>query len=183
MKKFKITDNAMMVAEDEREMLVSKKEFFESIDFQIQCIVENEELTEEQERILRGKITKELVENDHIIDLNGFDYEICEVGFYETQLILARQNKIDIVSLSVAYEVECTFDINLSKEEFEMCCNLVEETYMKSENLTIWSIAIALCNLIHEKVLENKEYENIKDLIKNSGIDRYTLMQKASYYC
>lgn len=95
---------------------------------------------------------------------------------YKEQLQKAREIGLDIISLSVANEVECIFDIDITNEEFELCCGLVEQAYLKSEYVSIWACARALYDMITDE--ENKL--SIEELIDKTS--RNDLLEKASWY-
>lgn len=99
---------------------------------------------------------------------------------YKEQLQKAKEMKLDIVSLSVAYEIKCFFDFELSDYEFELCCSLVEQSYLKSEDLTILQLTRALYDMITKDVFEEKTYNNIVELVMNTT--RKTLIDNACWY-
>ena len=96
--------------------------------------------------------------------------------YYKKQLEKAKKYDIDIISLDVANEVDCSFNIELTDDEFELICGFVEECYLKSEYSNIWSLTKALYDLITDE--ENKL--SIEDLINKTS--RYDLIEKASWY-
>jgi hypothetical protein len=95
---------------------------------------------------------------------------------YKEQLEKARKNGIDVISLDVANEVECIFDIEMTEREFEMCCSFIEQSYLKSDHISIWAIARALYDMITDE--ENQL--SIEKLIDETGT--YDLIDKASWY-
>ena len=96
--------------------------------------------------------------------------------YYREQLEKAKQNDIDVISLDVANEVECIFDIEMTDEEFELCCGFVEQAYLKSEYISIWSLARAL----YDMITDEDNTLNIEELIDKTS--RYELIEKASWY-
>ena len=95
---------------------------------------------------------------------------------YKEQLQKARENKLDIISLSVANEVECIFENALNEEEFELACYLVERAYLKSEDITIWAIAKALYNILINKENTISFEEKMNELAISE------LLEKACWY-
>lgn len=90
---------------------------------------------------------------------------------YRETLNKAKLYEIEVLKLSVAFEVHCTFDgeeLELTEEQFEKACYLVERAYLKSEYLAIDSIARALINML--------EYIQLEE------VDIWKLIEKASYY-
>ena len=75
--------------------------------------------------------------------------------FYKNQLKIARENKLDIISLEVASEVEA-LSIPFDEKDFEIACSIVENAYIKSEDLSVYQLANALSNL----------YDNDKNILK-----------------
>lgn len=99
---------------------------------------------------------------------------------YKEQLQKAEEMKLDIVSLSVAYEIKCFFDFELGDYEFELCCTMVEESYLKSEDLTILQLTRALYDMITKDVFEEKTYSSIVELIMNTPLR--ILIDNACWY-
>lgn len=85
---------------------------------------------------------------------------------YRQSLNKANEQNLNILMLAVAYEVDC-MDINFEKKDFEIACSLVEEAYLKSEDISINQLARALAMLILE---EKKALKDItrKELITAS---------------
>lgn len=96
--------------------------------------------------------------------------------YYREQLELAKKYEIDVISLDVANEVDCIFDIEMTENEFELCCNFIEQCFLKSEYVSIWCIARALYDMITDE--ENEL--SIKELIDNTS--KWDLIEKASWY-
>lgn len=102
---------------------------------------------------------------------------------YKEQYEKAKEMGLDIISLEVANEVSCTiYEIELTDKEFELCCSMVEDAYLKSDYLSIWTITKALRDLIKNQVLDEEEkiYNSIEELIDNTS--RWDLIEKASWY-
>lgn len=102
---------------------------------------------------------------------------------YKEQLQKAKEMTLDIISLQVAMEVSCTFyEIELTDKEFELCCSIIENAYLKSEYSNVWNIAKALRDLIKNQVLDEEEkiYNSIEELIDNTS--KWDLLEKASWY-
>lgn len=87
---------------------------------------------------------------------------------YRQQLEKAHSEKLNIIMLEVADEVDC-MNIDFDEKDFEIACSLVEEAYLKSEDLSINQLARALDKLISE---DNKALEDIT---------RRTLIDEACY--
>lgn len=79
---------------------------------------------------------------------------------YRQSLNKAIEQKINILMLEVADEVDCIFNMGkeFSNKDFEIACALVEEAYLKSEDLSINQITRALYKLIWE---DNKPLADI----------------------
>lgn len=90
--------------------------------------------------------------------------------FIET-LNKARENNIDVLDLSIAYECESAFEFEYTEEEFEKLCARAKEIFLKGENLTEWAIAYAINDLIQE---ENK---TIKDVLE---MDKWKIINNTS---
>lgn len=84
---------------------------------------------------------------------------------YKQQLDFAKTNKIDPIALQVANEVECTFERELSEEDFETICSLIERAYLKSEGVEVWSIVKAINDLLEEKTIGDLKEMSIWDII------------------
>lgn len=79
---------------------------------------------------------------------------------YRQSLNKVIEQKINVLMLEVAEEVDCIFNTNkkLSNKDFEIACTLVHEAYLKSEELNINQISRALYKLICE---DNKPLADI----------------------
>lgn len=75
---------------------------------------------------------------------------------YRQSLNKANEQNLNILMLEVADEVDC-MNIDFEEKDFEIACSLVEEAYLKSEDLSINQLARALAKLISEdkKALED----------------------------
>lgn len=75
---------------------------------------------------------------------------------YRQSLNKANEQNLNILMLEVADEVDC-MNIDFEEKDFEIACSLVEEAYLKSEDLNINQLARALAKLISEdkKALED----------------------------
>lgn len=84
--------------------------------------------------------------------------------FYKNQLKVARENKLDIISLEVASEVEA-LSIPFDEKDFEIACSIVENAYIKSDELSIYQIATALSNLYEndKNILNKLSYRDLID--------------------
>lgn len=90
---------------------------------------------------------------------------------YRQSLNKAIEQKINILMLEVANEIDCIFkEKEFSNEDFEIACALVEEAYLKSEDLSINQIARALYKLIYE---DNKP---LADITRRALIDEACYM-------
>lgn len=88
---------------------------------------------------------------------------------YRQSLNKANEQNLNILMLEVADEVDC-MNIDFEEKDFEIACSLVEEAYLKSENLSINQIARALYKLIHE---DNKP---LADITRRALIDEACYM-------
>lgn len=87
---------------------------------------------------------------------------------YRQSLNKANEQNLNILMLEVADEVDC-MNIDFEEKDFEIACSLVEEAYLKSEDLSINQLARALAKLISE---DKKALEDIT---------RKTLIDEACY--
>lgn len=93
--------------------------------------------------------------------------------FRET-LNKARENKINVLDLSIAYECESAFDFEYTEQEFELLCNKARKVYASVGN-EIDEVAIALA--INDLIYCDKK--TIADLVL---LDIAEIEQRASYY-
>lgn len=92
---------------------------------------------------------------------------------YKETLRLARLNHIDVIKLDVAIEVECIFyDVDLTEEQFEKVCILIEDAYLKSEYLSINQLTIG-ANALYE------DYQDVDKMLEN--VDRYDVIDRACW--
>lgn len=88
---------------------------------------------------------------------------------YREQLQKAKEIGIDPISLEVASEVEYWFSgIELSENEFELICELIKDSYLKSPYAHIYNLAHALYIIICEYDLNE---ESVEDIVKNTSIN------------
>lgn len=104
---------------------------------------------------------------------------------YKEQLLKARELGFDPISLEVAFEVSCgfydhIFDIKITDNEFEMVCNLIEECYLKSENITIYQLVRALYGIVERYIYENDYNGTLEEIVINTS--RNTLIEEACWY-
>jgi hypothetical protein len=108
---------------------------------------------------------------------------------YREQLQKARELGISVIDLEIATEVESMKDdllyydlLNktMSEEEFELCCALIEEVYLKSEGITINQLVRALYGIVERYVHENDYEGTLEEIIKNIG--KTTLIEEACWY-
>ena len=74
---------------------------------------------------------------------------------YKETLNKARENAINPFDLIVAEELENamdTLEIELNEEQFETACETQQAYFKADDNVSIWNLARAYCDL-----LENKE--------------------------
>lgn len=93
--------------------------------------------------------------------------------YYREQLKKARKYDIEVISLLVANEVDCLFDFEMTEQEFEKCCALIETSFLYSR-VSVRALARALCDIIEDN--QNKSINELIDSMKH-----YDLMHKA--YC
>ena len=127
------------------------------------------------------------VEDHYEEDTDGFPIVYCDEvvpkteSYYKNLLIRAKENNINIVNLNVADQLESELknrmkeNEGISDEQFDLACNLVRETYLKYENLTIWAIVEALLDII----TDSEESFNSFDFY---SITRKELGDEAPYY-
>lgn len=90
---------------------------------------------------------------------------------YRQSLDKAIEQKINILTLEIANEVNCIFNMEkFNDNDFEIACSLVETAYLKSENLSINQITRALYKLIWT---DNKQ---LADITRRALIDEACYM-------
>ena len=94
---------------------------------------------------------------------------------YKETLEFARKNDISVTDLLVADEVESKF-YDVDEKEFEKICEVVENAYLKSDSIAVWEIVMALKEMAYEYEDENGEK------LDYSSVDKYKLLEKASYF-
>lgn len=90
---------------------------------------------------------------------------------YKETLASAKQHGIDILTLSIAYELYCQLDndeLLPTDNDFEKACSVIERAYLKSVHCGINEITMALLEMLKDNKLEE--------------IDVWKLIEKASYY-
>lgn len=100
---------------------------------------------------------------------------------YKQTLETARKYGVDAIMLTIAEEMQnVKLDLlnkTMNDKEFELCCGLVEDSYLKSESITISQFARALTDIIENEENENK---SIEEIIKQTSINE--LIEKACWY-
>ena len=86
--------------------------------------------------------------------------------YFEKSLAKAWDLKLHVWDLVIAEEVDCVV-CKIGTENYEDCCFLVKEAFLKSEDLSVNVICKALCNLLKRKSIED--------------IDRYELLEEACW--
>lgn len=86
--------------------------------------------------------------------------------YFKELLKIAIKYNIDSLDLSIACQVNFFFE-NLNDYDFEKACELIKDTYLKTDDLTIPLLALSLKNLIKIDKLK------LKDITKQNLIDRY----------
>lgn len=90
---------------------------------------------------------------------------------YRQSLDKAIEQKINILTLEIANEVNCIFNMEkFNDNDFEIACSLVETAYLKSEDLSINQITRALYKLIWT---DNKQ---LADITRRALIDEACYM-------
>jgi hypothetical protein len=92
---------------------------------------------------------------------------------YRETLKKAIRLGISVSDLVIANECDCVFDFEYTNEEFEQLCKKAHECYLKAEDITEYSLALAINDLIKEKDFSVQE---VLDM------DKWELIDKASYY-
>ena len=90
--------------------------------------------------------------------------------FYET-LELSRKYGINYIDLAVAVEVEFKFE-NVSRDEFEVLCDIAKEAYLKSEGQDIEVLVYSLYEIINTekvKLVELSKHDIIEYAYKVKG--------------
>jgi hypothetical protein len=100
---------------------------------------------------------------------------------YKQTLETARKYGVDAIMLTIAEEMQSVkldlLNKTMSDNEFELCCSLVEDSYLKSDKITIPQFARALSDIIE---LEENENKSIEEIIKQTST--YELILKACWY-
>lgn len=78
---------------------------------------------------------------------------------YIELLALAKKHDINIVKLSIAYELECILNEQLDEEHFEELCEQVYDIYLSIDTYDV--------NLICRAVLDAFTDEEVKELLIN----------------
>ena len=90
---------------------------------------------------------------------------------YRQSLDKAIEQKINILTIEIANEVNCIFNMEkFNDNDFEIACSLVETAYLKSEDLSINQITRALYKLIWT---DNKQ---LADITRRALIDEACYM-------
>lgn len=97
------------------------------------------------------------------------------MSYYRNLLQKAKENNIEVVDLDVAHELSCYLNEEVSDKKFDEACSLIKETYLKYEDLTVWSVTRALLDHIAD---EDETLETF-DL---TSITRSELCDKACHY-
>lgn len=93
---------------------------------------------------------------------------------YREQLQKAKEIGINPISLQVANEAEYWFSgIELSENDFELICELIEDSWLKSEYSHINNLTRALYNIICECDLTEV---SIEDIVKNTSLVELIIM-------
>ena len=91
------------------------------------------------------------------------DLNIEEKYHFTKTLKKARQYNIDALDLDVAFEVNGATRIEgVTVEVFEKMCELVKKAYLKSDDISIGTLASCLINLIADgqlKICELDDYD------------------------
>lgn len=95
---------------------------------------------------------------------------------FREQLSKVSELGISICDLEVANECDGVFDFEYTEQEFEWLCDFAQQCYLKDQsgNITPNHIAKAINELITE---DGKTIQEVLD------INRWDMLDKASYYC
>lgn len=63
---------------------------------------------------------------------------------FKEQLELAKKNDIDVSQLTIAHEVDCTYDQGSERPDFDKICEAIWLLWLKSEGLSIEDLTEAL---------------------------------------
>lgn len=91
---------------------------------------------------------------------------------YRESLTKVQELGISICDLEIANELDCVLDFEYTDEQFEQLCEFCSNAYLKSESVTANALALAVNDLIAEG--------NTVDEVL--GLDKWTFIDKASYY-
>ena len=97
---------------------------------------------------------------------------------YNEVLKTARKYGIDPIMLTVATEMEdVKYDLlnkTMNEKEFELCCSLVEDAYLKAENITINQLVKALSDILE------REEKSIEEIVTSISLE--FLIAEACWY-
>ncbi len=100
---------------------------------------------------------------------------------YKQTLETARKYGVDAIMLTIAEEMQnVKLDLlnkKMNDKEFELCCNLVEDAYLKAENITINQLVKALSDILE---CPGNERKSIEDIVTNMNL-KY-LIDEACWY-
>ncbi len=100
---------------------------------------------------------------------------------YNETLKVAKKNGVDPIMLTVATEIQglkCDLlNKSMNDEEFELCCGLVEDAYLKSENITINQLKRALSDILE---CPGNTRKSIKEIVTTMNL-KY-LIDEACWY-
>lgn len=91
---------------------------------------------------------------------------------YREQLTKVQEQGISICDLEIANELDCVLDFEYTEEQFEQLCEFCENAYLKSENITVNALALAVKDLVAEG-------NTVDDVLE---LDKWAFIDKASYY-
>ena len=87
---------------------------------------------------------------------------------FKEELKRAKNLKINILALDIAYEVDVfNYKETLSDEDFEQICSIVEYYYLKTNDITISNIVNTIFTLIDN----GKSIDEIANMSKSKFID------------
>lgn len=95
---------------------------------------------------------------------------------FREQLNKVNELGLNICDLEVANECDCIFNFEYTEQEFERLCDFARNCYLKDQSGNISPYHIA--HAINELIVEDEK--TIEEVL---GMNRWDMLDKASYYC
>lgn len=93
------------------------------------------------------------------------------MSYFKEQLNTARAHSLSIIDLDIANELWACCKQELSDKQFDEACSLIKSAWLRSDDITVWSLVKALLEMTNNNI-ENSDLHQISP---------YDLIDKASY--